>query len=162
MEALAAFSLACNLLQVLDFGFNILKGSFYLAQPGEDSLPENRTSSALASDLRVLAAEIQSTSSSSGSDERLKILCAGCDELAQELIRVLNSLKVVKRRQLVAKAIQAQFEKKKMSALERRLDGYRSEIHLYITAHLRYVELTILYERLLRLERESMSTLQRS
>jgi hypothetical protein len=137
MEAIAAFSLACNVFQVLDFAYNLLKGGLYLAQPGEDSLPENSSASALATDLRGLTAKIQATSLPSSVEPRLKDLCTRCDEVAQELINILDSLKVTKKRQLVAKAIRGQLEKKRIELLEQRLDRYRAEIQLYITVELR-------------------------
>ena len=137
MDPVGAFSLACNVLTVVDFISNVLKGGLYLAQPGKNSLPENRAAALLATDLRSLTAKIQ-TRPSGTADPRLIDLCAGCDELSQELIGLLDSLKVVKQRQLVSKAIKTQFEKKRISELESRLDGYGSEIHLYVTTDLRY------------------------
>lgn len=137
MEAIAAFSLACNILQVLDFAYGVLKCGLYLAQPDENSLPEHSSASALATDLRGLTAKLQVNSSPSEADAKLKDLCTRCDAVAQELITILESLKATKKRQVVGKAIRSQFEKKRVTTLGQRLDSYRGEIQLYITTDLR-------------------------
>jgi hypothetical protein len=137
MEAIAAFSLACNVLQVLDLAYNVLKCGLYLAQPDENTLPEHGSASALATHLRSLTAKIQVNLLPSEADAKLKDLCARCDEVAQELINILDSLKVTKKRELVAKAIRGQFERKRIALLGQRLDSYRAEIQLYITNELR-------------------------
>ena len=162
MEALVALNLACNVLTVLDFAYDVLNGSLYLVQSGEEVLPGNKTSSAIAADLRVLTSRIQCHSSSSSVDPRLRDLCSGCDKLSRELISLLGSLSVVRRRQLLAKAIKAQFDKSKIVALENRLDRYRSEIHLYVTTDLRYGRASLAEEYSHFLVHESIYTLHSS
>jgi hypothetical protein len=135
MEAIAGFSLACNVFQVVDFGYTIIKGSIQLAHAVEEGLPEHSSGLAIATDLRELLVKIKSPPSNYAPDPQLARLCDNCDSIAEELIAILISLKPIKKRQAVSKAIRSQWNKEKVEALERRLDRFRDEILAYINVN---------------------------
>ena len=98
MEAIAGFSLACNVFQVVDFSYTIIKGSIQLAHAVEEGLPEHSSGLTIATDLRGLLVKIKSPPSNYAPDPQLVRLCDNCDRIAQELIAVLMSLKPTKKK----------------------------------------------------------------
>jgi hypothetical protein len=133
MEAIAAFSLACNILQVLDFSCDVIKGGVHIARAGGGAIPEHESAEVLAKDLSELTIKIQNASSQASQDAELKTLCIQCENIAQELLTILRSLRPTKKRQLIWKSIRAHWDKPKIEALKQRLGECREEINLYIT-----------------------------
>ncbi|KAN0092287.1 hypothetical protein V8E51_018134 [Hyaloscypha variabilis] len=92
-EALAALGLAANIINFVDFGIRLFSSSRELYQSAEGALKENIELAESASNIRLVVQRI--TNSIIGIDEpALREVAGTCLELADELLEILNGLKV--------------------------------------------------------------------
>ena len=92
MEALAAVSLAGNVLQFLNFTSDVISKSRQIHGSITGTLKENDDLEGLASDLKCLSGRLQA--SARPVDPVLVQLCSRCSEFADELLAALNRLGV--------------------------------------------------------------------
>jgi len=97
MDPLTAFSLACGILQVLDFSAKLLSQCREIYKKG--SFSENDEIETITTHLSTLNTDMQPPSSPTSStqtvgDKELMQLSEKCSELAKELVAELQSLKV--------------------------------------------------------------------
>jgi hypothetical protein len=152
-EAIAALSLAANIVQFIDFGGRVLSGGLKLYNSGPDS---KRPSS--ASDTKFITQSLQrlieglnwpleqSDSTNEGTELSqteidLRSLAAQCKDIADEL------LKAIKKVELQGKggkwdsfraALKHVLAEGKIEKFRQQLDAFRQEIILHILACLRY------------------------
>ena len=138
MEALAAVSLAGNILQFLDFTSNAISKSRQIHASTSGSLKEHDDLQDLTLDLKGLSGRLQA--SAGPVDPVLEHLCIQCREVADEMLKALESLRVKGkciRIQSLRKTLKVLWGKEKLKVLEKRLAGFRQEFTLHVTVELR-------------------------
>jgi hypothetical protein len=142
-EAVAAFSLASNVIQVLDFGSKLTTRfwSFYKAsRHATEAVPDVEK---LTLDLHKILEELHvGTARSGDNDEPLILLAKECQKLAEELLNLLSSLKTVKRTgigriEALKSAFRAIWKEDDIAALRKRIDDFKSELTVHLLASLR-------------------------
>jgi hypothetical protein len=149
-EAIAAFSLAANVIQFLDFGsrFTVKLWSFYQAsRDSKETLPDVE---AITQDLQHISAglavrdELREPQLTKPSDQGLARLAADCHAVATELLSLLATLNKSKNKppgkfEAVKNAFRRIWKEPDIEALQARLDGFRSQLSLHLLACVRYV-----------------------
>ena len=139
MEALAAISLAGNILQFLNFTADAISKSRQIYTSVSGTLKEHDDLESLTTDLKGLSGRLQT--SVGLVDSILEQLCSSCSEVADDLLKALECLGVKgkqTRSQSLRKALKALWGKEKLKNLEERLAGFRQELTLHIAVELRY------------------------
>jgi hypothetical protein len=138
MEALAAVSLAGNILQFLDFVGNVVSKTGQIYNSNSGSLDEHDHQKSVISHLKTVTGEIKDADGSS--EPALVKLCSGCSEVADELLNALEGFTVkgnTSRSQSLRKVLKAIWGKEKFQRLESRVAGFRQELILHVTIDLR-------------------------
>lgn len=138
MEAIAAISLAGNILQFLNFTGDAITTSRRIHASTSGTLNEHDNLERLATDLKYLSVRLQG--SAGPVDSVLEQLCSSCNEVADELLKSLGHLGVKGKytaSQSLRKALKTLWGKEKLKLLEERLAGYRQELTLHMTVDLR-------------------------
>lgn len=133
MEALAAVSLAGNILQFVDFSGKVISSSKQLYRSADGSLVENSDSEKITKDLKALSKVIQQSGSS---DPVLGELCIGCIAISEQLLHALEKLQVKgkhSRSQSLRKALKNLWGKQAVRSLEARISGYREQLILHLS-----------------------------
>ena len=144
MDPLSALSLASNIVQLVDVGTRVVSASFELYSP--DGISVNGELESVISDLVSICSALEkpqdriSELSSSKSEIQLIPLCESCKNLGEELLAVLNSVKVQsphKKWQSFRQALKAVWKEKEIERYKRRIADLRSEISLRLLGILR-------------------------
>lgn len=138
MEAVAAFGLAVNVLQVVEYGAKLLRSIHKIYQEGASI--ENEELEKVTVDLQRLNDKLRLsqatrvTSDSLPKDEQdLDNLVNDCAKVADELIFVLAEMKSEgNNRQRIRAAYKTLLGKDKLEATRKRLDTIRGELELHI------------------------------
>ena len=143
MDPLTAFSLACGVIQVVDFSIKALSKCKEIYQEG--SLSDCKELESMTKHLIDVRAKLDLPNSKQGvqaSDATLLELAGHCSETADQLVSKLHSLKLDgphKRRQAVLKAVRFLWERGEIQEIQKRLDGYRNALDSQVLVDLRYV-----------------------
>lgn len=138
MEALAAVSLAGNILQFLNFTCDAISESRQIHASVSGTLKEHDDLEGLTTDLKGLNRRLQA--SVGPVDPVLELLCSSCNKVADELLKALECLGVkgkYTRSQSLRKALKTLWGKERLKILEERLAGFRQELILHIIVELR-------------------------
>ena len=148
MDPLTAFSLACGVIQVVDFSTKALMKCKEIYDYGSlseyqdiENLTENLTN--LPNDLILPSIGQTSRHALTPSDKRLVELAKDCSTTAQKLVAKLQALKIErshKKREAVMKTVKALREKKEIQNIQKQLDGYKNALNTQILIGLRFVE----------------------
>ena len=145
MDPLTAFSLACGVIQVVDFSMKVLAKCKEIHDHG--ALLEHQEVEDITkhlNNLRIDTSVPQSSESTQISDDReLRELLKTCSATAEQLVAKLQTLKVDgphKKRQAIVKTVKAFREKKEIQDLEKRLNNYRTVLDTKILINLRFVD----------------------
>ena len=143
MEALAALGLAGNVLQFLDFGGALIKGTLECYQKADGATSVNAVLESITKDLTQLCAGMNATITCNvnETDAALVQLSKMCQSLGQEFLSKLADLKVKGRRkgwQSLRQALRAAWKAKEIQRYERQLETYRSQITLRLLTALMY------------------------
>ena len=157
MEAIAAFGLACNVIQVVNFSVDTVKfayDAYSTDQPRQNHVLEQRArelsaplKSLQASKSNVLNGDerrtaIQSAQRSVSSEDGTSVASAAerCDKKAVELLKVLSGLKVDKEASRIRKAfkaVKAPVKRTKISDLQTELEQLQRQVELHVIAEIR-------------------------
>ena len=152
MEAIAAFGLACNVIQVVDFSTKVAAKCKELYKDGASS--ENKDIESMAKHLTDLSTGLKSPSAvqrpgsvpHSCQDEQdlqdLQELAQKCSGTATELIGEIQKLCIHdrrKKRDVLRKAVKVIWEKDAIEDIQKRLEKYRSALDTRILINLRSV-----------------------
>lgn len=147
MDPLTAFSLACGVIQVVDFSTKTVAKCVEIYKDGSSS--EYRDLEDLTKHLVEARAKLdlsdanQSVGSFATPDEQSLLEVAGqCSKTADQLVEKLRSLKIEgphKKRRAVVKSVKLLWERGEIQEIQKRLDGYRSAMDSQILISLRYV-----------------------
>ena len=91
-EALAAFGLASNILQFVDFGIKLVSYVSGLYASAEGASKENAIFEKIALDIKRTTRNLASIAANH--DEALEDLVKTCNRLARDLLAILDTLKI--------------------------------------------------------------------
>ncbi len=149
MDPISAFSLACNVIQVVDFSIKVASTCRELYKNGIAA--EHQETEIMSEHLTGLRSSLLSSSVFSTSrvsqqtnedENKLKEIATSCSETAAELVALLQSLRVEgphKRRQAVTKTAKASWESRKIESIQAKLKQYQEVLDTRILVSLRFV-----------------------
>ena len=148
MDPLTAFSLACGVIQVIDFSTKTLMKCREIYKEG--SLSEYQSLEDMTKHLIGVREElnVSNVSQSAGSpmtadNKSLIELSRQCSATADQLVEKLHLLKIQgprKRRQVILMTVKLLWEKGEIAEIQKRLDGYRKSLDTQILVSLRSVK----------------------
>ena len=144
MDPLTAFSLACGVIQVVDFSIKVLAKCKEIHDHGALSeLQEVEDITKHLADLRTDVSPPQGLGTTQTPGERdLRELAKTCSATAEQLVAKLQTLKIEgphKKRQAIQKTVKALRQRREIHDIEKRLDSYRSVLDTKILVNLRFV-----------------------
>jgi hypothetical protein len=145
MEVLSIIGLVGNIVQFVDFSSKLIAKTTKLYRSNEDALAENIDVETATSHLVLLNNKIKDAATIT-SDDVLRRLCESCKSTADELLALLNNIKVDSKQgkfKSVWKALRNVWSKEQISELEGRLARFREELHLHIVVDLRYASILL-------------------
>ena len=149
MDPLTALSLACNALQIIEFGAKMIAKCKEIYKDG--ALAENKEIEFMAKHLTNLSTDLklpesfpsaESVQQGYQEDKNLLKLAQHCSETANELICELQKLGIQathRKRDAVRKAIKETWNTSTIESIQRRLEQYRRTLNTSILIDLRYV-----------------------
>ena len=146
MDPFSALGLAGNVIQFVDFGGRLLSGSLELYKSVDGTSSTNKELEFLVKSLNELCAGLSrpehriDQQQASAPELALLPLARSCTELGEELLSVLNALKVegrFKKWESVRQALRSAGKEKEIRNYNERLNHYRSQIAMHITVILR-------------------------
>jgi hypothetical protein len=148
MDPLTAFSLAGTIIQFVDYGTKILRGSKGLYDSASGASVVNDEIETRTKDLLDLVIKLrrplslESTSADYATYTALRELCNGCRKVADELIARLQRLKVEGQHRAwksFRQAIKSAWSQKDIDMLCKRLSEFRRSLDTHILSSLRYL-----------------------
>lgn len=149
MDPLTAFSIACGVIQVVDFSTKVVGKCREIYKDGVSS--ENKDIESMAKHLTDLSIELDSANpvvkpgpmpQIYNDDQDLRKLAQQCSETAKELITQLQKLKIQgqpRKRDVIRKTVKVIWKKSAIEDIERRLAQYRRTLDTRILINLRFV-----------------------
>ena len=147
MDPFSALGLASNICQLLDLGGKLVSGTVQLYRSVDGASSINSELQSITEDLTRLCSSLTQPESlidgqhATQSEMALIPLSVSCKELGEQLLSVLDSLKVKARHQRFEsfrQALKSEWKKKVIQSYEERLRSYRSEIVVHLMEILRY------------------------
>jgi hypothetical protein len=143
MDPLTALSVAGTIVQFVDFSIKLLSTTRKLYRSDVGNLPDHEELEYVTTDLSRLAARLQQPPEQEEgfqpSSPELQEISGKCDEVARELLKRLEALKIEKNNAFRSfrVALQASWSKRDLNELVARLSTYRQSIQTHILADLR-------------------------
>lgn len=137
MDPFTALGLAANICQFVDYGYKLVSGALELYNSLDGTLSANRILETIAKDLANLCAELEqapldsNNNSTSESEAALLPLARACKVMGQELLSVLEDLKVKGRHKKLESAwlaVRSRYKASQLRDYERTLGLYRAEL----------------------------------
>ena len=140
MDPVTATGLAASVVTFVQFAWDLFAESHAIYRSAH-GLPKNKAFlDGIAGDLRRFSEEISTDSTENASEDR-KILATTCTDIAGELCSALGKVKVKgKRTRWVCfrAALEDVWSRSKIEEIQRRLDNVRAQLHIRLTADIRY------------------------
>lgn len=141
-EAVAAFSLAANVIQFIDFGARVASNfwRFYKFRENRASeIPDIRT---ITADLDMVLVRVQPVVETDDSESGLRQLVNECQDVAAGLQKVLRSLAKVRtdkstKRDALKAAFKVVWKEEEIKAFQTRLDQFRAQLTVHLLSSLR-------------------------
>lgn len=149
MDPFTAFSLACGVIQVVDFSMELLSKSREIYKKG--SLDEHNEIQSMANHLTNLRADLnlpinapnpQYTQQLFDDEKTLEDLALKCSETSHELITELHSLQIQgphRKRKALARSVKAMSKKGTIEDIQKKLNQYQKTLDTRILVNLRSV-----------------------
>ncbi|KAJ0115843.1 hypothetical protein J7T55_004012 [Diaporthe amygdali] len=146
LDPFTSLSLACSVVQFVDFTSKLLSQSKEIYDSAVGSTKDSEDLEEICTELRDLSQHIVTTSSSQASrfgaldnrEQAIQKLAQECSATADELITALRSLSLNKyprrRAASVYAALRTVWSRRKIEALEARMDKYRDQLAVNIIA----------------------------
>jgi hypothetical protein len=135
-ESLAAFGLASNIVQFVDFGMKLISYGRELYSSAEGVLKENNTIEKIALDIKLMT---QNLASGVNHDEALQGLVTACNKLSHDLLAVLDTLKIDtekdRRMEAMKKSLKSLQKRREIKGIYKRLCKVRDQV----CSHLNYL-----------------------
>lgn len=134
MDPISAVSFAATILQIVEFSWNLVRGSYKIYESATGQSAENAQISAIVEDLKEATKTLQSdVKADSPHREPLKKLASDCATASNELSDVLKDLER-KEGNKVWRSLEAKWKtmrkEKKLADIEQRLSSFRLELLL--------------------------------
>ena len=151
MDPLTAFSLACNVIQVVDFSMKVVVKCREIYKDGTSS--GHKEIESMAKHLTDLFTDLDSASAVPNpgpmprlyhDDQDLRNLAQQCSETAKELTAELQKLSIQgrpRKRDIVRMTVKVVLKKSAIEDIARRLEQYRRTLDTRILINLRFVSL---------------------
>jgi hypothetical protein len=143
MDPVTAVGFAAGILTFIDFSYNLISGTYSVYKSVNGTTLENACINTVISDLLEVTEGLQPNVEGKAKHERaLCKLAENCHDLAQDLLEILEKLKIndkntnTKWKSLKVKWVSMRKEKE-VASIEKRLDGYRSQILVRLNLMLR-------------------------
>jgi hypothetical protein len=143
-EAIAAFSLAANIVQFIDFSSNFFSTVWSIHRKGRDGIAVVFDMEKTTKDLQVVLTDIiippGSTDGLTESERSLQELAEQCQKLGTELmsgLRQVGSVNKSRKRDALKTAFQLIWKEDELKSQQQRLEGFRSQLTLHLLASLR-------------------------
>jgi hypothetical protein len=154
LDPLSAFSVACNLLQVLDFGLKALTKAIDYRQASDGALPEHRDLGDVLNTLKSLNIDLQSsmvecgkTNPLSKAQARLEEANNKCLLVSTDFIDLLDRLKV-KNQSALLECLRMGFKtlwyKDEMNRIKSTLSQVRDNLNIALLIYIRYEETMVI------------------
>jgi hypothetical protein len=144
LDPLTALGLASNIVQLIQFTSDLVAKGRDIHQSTDGALVENLELEAITKSLRELSVEVASPVSEGSHltkvEEQLQQLCEGCQNVADELLDVIQKLKIQglhKRWTSFRQALTSVWKEDEIQALSIRLERYRRQIDTTLLLSLR-------------------------
>ncbi|GFN19674.1 uncharacterized protein AtWU_09479 [Aspergillus tubingensis] len=134
MDPLTAVGLASNIISFVDFTTQVISRCEELYRSASGATAENLELEDLATNIRRLAEETQSTKE----DEILKSLSSQCISVSDELIALLNSVKVKSDRRgwaSIHQALKSVWKQSDIDDLQQRLNQIQAQLYNRLITH---------------------------
>lgn len=143
MEAIAAFALAANICQFIDYGFDIVNAAKELSESGQPSVDPDLERN--TQQMRTLSFKLSAENQPAGHSpdvEQLHMIARECSALSTELLATLEASNVKRPNSTlhsVLAVLKFKSRKAQQDSLEKKLDRCRSQLQTQITAMMRSV-----------------------
>jgi hypothetical protein len=147
LDPISALGLAGNVVQFVEFCGNVVSESRRNYRSTTDTSLENTELESIAEDLRRLTTQLHSSDGdraiSAAGDQELTKLLVSCNEVADELLRAVELLKVKqgphRKWNSFRQAFLSVLSKDKLARLQSRLAAIREQITLHLVSSIRSV-----------------------
>ena len=139
MDPITIIGAIGNVIQFLEFGHKLISNSVELYHSSNGALAETTDTEATMNHLCLLSDKLKDSAAKTG-DETLRELCKSCEAAADELLVVLDKVKVKNKHskwESIRKALRTVWNKEEISELELRLTKFREKLNLHVTVDLR-------------------------
>lgn len=142
MDPLSALGFAANILQFVDIGYKLVSSVIEVHNSVTGTTSENFNVLDTVGNLENVSGRLRASTKQIPDKEALYSLSVNCQALAEELLKICQSLKVMKpgsTRESISVAWKAWRKQGDMLSIRRRLDEYRQQILLEINLLLKSV-----------------------
>lgn len=153
LEPLSAFSVACNVLQIIEFGSKVLSNAIDYRKAANGTLPEHQDLRNILQSLKNLNAELQASMPQLGGSQalstaetRLLEANAECLRLSNEFIDLLDRLKVKSwnaRLESLRMSVKSLWYKEKVESMEDALSQARDNLNVAFLVYMNSKQATI-------------------
>jgi hypothetical protein len=141
MDPVTAAGLASSIITFIDFSWSLVSGAVEIYHSIDGTLEENAYLEDVMGDLRSIAEDLsQGGPRKTKSERNLQLIAEDCHKDSKSLLNILEELRVPGKRTpwKSLKTAWASLRKKdRVSGLGKKLQGYRSEMLLYLGMILR-------------------------
>lgn len=147
MDPVTAFSLACGVIQIVDFGTKAVTICKEVYERGASAENEDIEVTImhltdLQSTVTPSAVSRSSGSGASPQEQNLLKVCKDCSTTAREMVHKLQGLAVSKprsKRQVIKIGVKSILERNTITSLQHKLDLYKAALDTHILIDLRFV-----------------------
>jgi hypothetical protein len=143
-EAIAAFSLAANIVQFIDFGSNFASSVWKIYWSGRDGVSEVPDLRKITDDLQEVLKNLQLLAGNNEeileSECGIRQLAEQCQNVATELLISLSKVSLpdkVRKRDVLKAAFKIIWKEEEIKSLQVRLEGFGHQLTLHLLASLR-------------------------
>ena len=148
MDSLSTFSVACNVLQVIEFGVEVSSKAADYPKAETGLLDEQRDLRNVLQSLNNLNTDLQTTlpqhmapGQHTVEDIHLRDANNQCLQLSKEFINFLDRLQLKDRRAVISNlrmSVKAMWHRDKMEAMEKSLSQARGNLNVAFLVHMKY------------------------
>jgi hypothetical protein len=143
MDPITAIGLVSGILTFLDIGHQIVKGACEIRKSGTGVKDENAHIGTIITALRDASDQLDAEQFGKTKSERvLKRLVERCEALSEDLLQLLDELKVTGRHstwKTLKASIKSMRKEGKINELKEHLDDFRSQLILQLGVIMKYV-----------------------
>jgi hypothetical protein len=140
MDPITAVGFAANIIDFIDFSWNLVHGTYEVHMSASGTTAENAHISTIIEDLQGVTEGLNSDLRLGGKyAKQLSKLAGNCLELSRDLTKILEKLRVKEKNstwQAVKISWESMRKEKTVASIEKRLGIYRSEIVLRLNVML--------------------------